>query len=207
MYRQKPMPNSEKYQHAFGMVRLYQKHVLPFIEERLGYAAVHELSSVWQAAIMPIHEADPDQKRYEAAYSNWLWMARCSHDFLADLLKHDEVVEYKRLLMQLHKRQHDNPDLAIYRMFGNHTALAKAWLYEMQWMTPIELTSKSNAQFTCVVQDCKILQTPATARICRVDCRNVGTVLARKVYHLKRVTAASDHSCTITLTPIEDEDG
>lgn len=205
MYTPRPMPDREKFQNAFGMVRLYQKHILPFVEERLGYAAMHELRSVWQAAIMPIHEADPDQKKYESAYNNWLWMARCSHDFLADLLKRDEVVEYKRLLMQLYKRQQDNPDLAIYRMFGNHTALAKAWVYEMQWITPIEVTSKSNAQFTCVVQDCKILQTPATARICRVDCRNVGTVLARKVYHLKRVTAAADHGCTITLTPIEDE--
>ncbi len=206
MYRPRPMPAREKYRRAFGMVRLYQKHVLPFIEERFGYPAVHELSSVWQAAIIPIHDSDPDQKKYESAYSNWLWMARCSHDFLADLLKHDEVAEYKRLLMQLHKQQHDNSDLAIYRMFGNHTALTKAWLYEMQWMTPIELTNKSKDQFMCVVQDCKILQTPATERICRVDCRNVGTALARNVYHLKRVTTSVDHGCTITLTPLEDEE-
>src|SRR4030042_5013708 len=149
MYRPRPMPDREKSRRAFGMVRLYQKHVLPFIEERFGYPAVHELSSVWQAAIIPIHDSDPDQKKYESAYSNWLWMARCSHDFLADLLKHDEVAEYKRLLMQLHKQQHDNSDLAIYRMFGNHTALTKAWLYEMQWMTPIELTNKSKDQFMC----------------------------------------------------------
>jgi hypothetical protein len=200
------MLDRDKFQHAYGMVRLYQKHVLPFVEERLGFAAAHELSSVWQAAIMPIHEGVPDEKKYEAAYSNWLWMARCSHDFLADLLKRDEVVEYKRLLMQLHKRLHDNPDLAIYRMFGNHTALAKAWFYEMQWMTPVESTDKSNAHFTCVVQDCKILQTPATVRICRVDCRNVGTVLAHKVYHLKRATTLAEHGCTITLTPFKDEE-
>ncbi len=203
MYSTKPMPDREKYQHAFGMVRLYQKHILPFVEERLGFAAANELSSVWQAAIMPIREVSPDQNKYDSAYSNWLWMARCSHDFLADLLKSDEVVEYKRLLLQLYKRLQDNPDLAIYRMFGNYTALARAWVYEMQWMTPVESTNESNAQFTCVVQDCKILQTSATVRICRVDCRNVGTVLARKVYHLKRVTAPAEQGCTITLTPLE----
>jgi hypothetical protein len=204
MDRLRPTPDREKFQHAFGMVRLYQRHVLAFVEERLGYAAMHELRSVWQAAIMPIHEDYPDQKKYDNAYNNWLWMARCSHDFLADLLKRDEVVEYKRLLLQLYKRQQDNPDLAIYRMFGNHTALSKAWLHQMQWMTPIELTSRKKTQVTCVVHDCKILQTAATTRICRVDCRSVGTALARKVYHLTRVTTDSDHGCTITLTPLED---
>jgi hypothetical protein len=200
------MSDREKYQHAFGMVRMYQKHILPFVEERLGYAAMHELRSVWQAAITPIQEAVPDWQNYESAYSNWLWMARCSHDYLADLLKHDEVVEYKRLLLQLYKNQQDNPDLAIYRMFKNFTALAKAWAYEMQWITPIEAMSKSKNQFTCVVNNCKILQIPATERVCRVDCRNVGSHVARKVYHLQRHTIAVDHGCTITLTPLNDSD-
>jgi len=198
------MSDREKFQHTFGMVRLYQKHVLPFVEERLGYAAMLELSAVWQAAIAPTHDDENDQRNYETAYSNWLWMARCSHDYLADLLQRDEVMEYKRLLLQLYTRQQDNPDLAIYRMFGNFTALAKAWAYEMQWLTPIESISKSKDLFTCVVNNCKILQTPATDRVCRVDCRNVGTNLARNVYHLQRQTIAVDHGCTISLTPLKD---
>ncbi|MFZ0533558.1 MAG: hypothetical protein WAM09_10280 [Anaerolineales bacterium] len=204
MNRVKPMPDREKFQHAFDMVRLYQKRVIPFVEEQLGYAAMHELSSVWQAAMMPTREDDSDQEKYKSAYNNWLWMARCSHDYLADLLKQDEVAEYKRLLLQLYKRQQGNPDLAIYRMLKNQTALVKAWLYEMQWMTPIELTSSSDAQFICVVHDCKILQTAGTIRICRVDCRNVGTALARTVYHLNRVTTPTNHGCTISLTPLDD---
>jgi hypothetical protein len=206
MTRIRPMPDKVKSQHAMGMVRLYQKHVLPFVEERLGFAAMYELRSVWQAAMTPMRKTDPDQKKYEAAYSNWLWMARSSHDFLADLLKRDEVMNYKRLLMQLYKRQQDNPDLVIYRMFGSHTALVKAWAYEMQWITPIEKISTSDGQFTCFVKECKVLQTPATARICRVDCRNVGSNLARKVYHLQRKTKIVNHNCTMTLTPLEDEE-
>jgi hypothetical protein len=200
------MSDKEKYHNAFNMVRLYQKHVLPFVEERLGFAAQHELRSVWLAAMTPIRQTDPDQKKYEAAYSNWLWMARSSHDFLADLLKHDEVIDYKRLLMQLYKRQVENPDLVIYRMFGSHTALVKTWAYEMQWITPIEKISTSDGQFTCFVKECKVLQTPATARICRVDCRNVGSNLARKVYQLQRKTKIVNHDCTMTLTPLEYEE-
>lgn len=200
------MPVREKFQHAIGIVRLYQKHVLPFVEERLGYAAMHELRSVWQAAMIPTREAKPFLGNYEAAYNNWLWMARCSHDYLADLLERDEVMEYKRLLLQLYKHQQENSDLAIYRMFRNYTALAKAWAYEMQWITPIESISKGKDQFTCVINNCKILQIPATERVCRVDCRNVGTNLARIVYHLQRSTVQADHGCTITLNPLEEPD-
>jgi hypothetical protein len=204
MKQLRPMPNREKYQHAFGMVNMYQKRVLPFVEERLGYEARHELNSVWQAAIMPIHKDDPDDQKYESAYSNWLWMARCSHDFLADLLDRKGVADYKRLLLHFYKRQYDNPDVPIYRLFRNHAALARAWAYEMQWMTPIELTDHSRTQTTCTVHNCKILQTAGTERICRVDCRNVGITLVRKGYHSKRVDTVADHGCTITLTPLED---
>ena len=162
---------------------------------------MHELRSVWQAAIIPHRENGSNLRNYESAYSNWLWMARCSHDYLADLLEHDEVVDYKRMLVQLYKHQQDNPDLAIYRMFGNYTALAKAWAYEMQWITPIESLTKNKTHFVCVIKECKILQTPATERVCRVDCRNVGSHLASKVYHLERTTVPVNHGCTITLTP------
>ena len=64
------MPESNKFQHAFGMVRLYQKHVLPFVEERLGFAAMHELRAVWQAAIIPTRENGSATRNYESAYSN-----------------------------------------------------------------------------------------------------------------------------------------
>ena len=67
MDRLKPMPDREKFTHAFGMVRLYQKQVLPFVEQRLGYAARHELESVWQAAIAPIRESDPDEEKYQTS--------------------------------------------------------------------------------------------------------------------------------------------
>ncbi len=204
MDRLKSMPDREKFTHAFGMVRLYQKHVLPFVEQRLGYAARHELESVWQAAIAPIRESDPDEVKYDRAYTSWLWMARCSHDFLADQLDREGVADYKRLLLKSYKHQHDNPDLILYEMLNRQAWLAKAWAYEMQWMTPIEITHNDSGKFVCEVHDCKVLQTPATTRVCRVDCWNVGTELAWQVYHLERHTRPINHGCTITLIPQED---
>lgn len=198
----RPMPEREKYQHAFEMVRLYQKHVLPFVEEYLGYEEMHNLRSIWQAAIIPIHEEDPDKEKYTQAYSNWLWMAHCSHDLLAEKLSTEEVLEYKRLLLKLYERQLDSSELLILRTIGAHTALTKALLYEMQWLTPLEMTSSQKGEVTCVTHNCKLLQTSGTERVCRVDCQNIGKAYARKVYHLKRVTILSNHGCTITLTPI-----
>lgn len=206
MNKLRQMPEREKFQHVFEMVRLYQKNVLPFIESHLGYSEMHNLRSVWRPAIIPIHEEDSDQDKYEQSYSNWLWMARCSHDTLADLLSAPEVLEYKRMLLRLYKQQLNYPYLAALRLLKAHTHLAKALLYEMQWLTPLELTSSNDGEVTCIVHDCKILRTAGTARVCRVDCQNVGRAYAREVYHLKRVTVQSDHGCTISLAPIEPVD-
>ena len=197
----KSISEQEKYQHAFEMVRMYQKHVLPFVEEHLGYADMHNLRSIWQAAIISIREDDSEHDKYEKAYSNWLWMAHCSHNALADQLSTEEVLDYKRLLLRLYERQLNNPGLLILRQLKAHVALAKALLYEMQWLTPMELTSVNKSKVTCVVHNCKILQTSGAIRVCLVDCRNVGTAYANRVYHLKRVTVPSNHGCTITLTP------
>jgi len=201
MIRLKAMPVQEKFQHAFEMVRLYQKHVLPFVESHLGYGEMHNLRSVWRAGIIPIHEKDSVEDKYTQAYSNWLWMARCSHDALADQLSNGEVLEYKRLLLSMYERRLNNPDLAVLRVLRAHRRLAKAYFYEMQWQTPLELTSYSKTGVTCLVRECKIRQTPGTERVCRVDCQHVGAAYARKVYHLKRVTTQFDHGCEISLTP------
>jgi hypothetical protein len=114
MDKLKPMPEREKFQHAFEMVQLYQKHVLPFVEEHQGYAAMHNLRSVWQAAIIPIHDTDSYHDRYEQAYSSWLWMARQSHSTLATQLSREEVLEYKRLLLRMYEQQAHAPNLAIF---------------------------------------------------------------------------------------------
>jgi hypothetical protein len=206
MDRVKAMPERDKFRHAFEMVRLYQKHVLPFVEAQLGYAEMHNLRSVWQAGIIPIREEGSEKEKYEQAFSNWLWVARCSHDALSDQLSKEEILEYKRLLLKLYVQVLDNPDLVMLRLFSAHGKLAKALLYEMQWLTPIEVTSFSNRKVTCVVHDCKIRQLPQYERVCRVDCMHLGAAYANKVYHLTRITIPSDHGCTFTLTPWEKQE-
>ncbi len=205
MDKLRAMPEKEKFQRVFEMVRLYQKHVLPFVESHLGYQEMHNLRSVWRAAIIPIHGESSEKRKYEQAYSNWLWMARCSHDAMADQLTSPEVLDYKRMLLKLYERQLNYPELALLRLLKAHKSLAKEMLYEMQWLTPIELSTCTNAEVTCIVHNCKIRKIAGTDRVCRVDCQNIGRAYAHRLYHLKRVTTQMDHGCTISLTPFEDQ--
>jgi len=201
MNRLKSMPEREKFQHAFEMVRLYHTLVLPFVEKHLGYAEMHNLRSVWQAAIIPVHENDPNKDKYNHAYSNWLWMARCSHDLLSERLSAEALLEYKRLLVSIKEQQLDNPNLFFLCKFKAHSMLAKNLLYEMQWLTPLELSNQGKEEVTCTIHDCKIVQAPGTERVCHMDCQSVGTAFALKVYHLKRVTFPASNGCKIILTP------
>ena len=201
----KPMPEREKYRHVLTMVDMYHKHVLPFVESHLGYEHMHNLRSIWQAAIAPIHESDSDDDKYVRAHSNWLWVARCSHNELAEQLSKDQVIEYKRLLLRLYKGQIDTSNLFILRLLKANTAIASALLYQMQWMTEIEITSANRSEVMCTVHECKVLKIPGTVRICRVDCQNVGSAYARKLFNINRTTVLSNHGCTITLTPMTTE--
>lgn len=204
MDKLKPMPEREKFQHAFELVRLYQKHLLPFVEKHLGYAEMHNLRSIWRAAIIPIHEHDAEIEKYNQAYSNWCWMARCSHDLLTERLNDEEMQDYRRLLLRIYEHQLDNPNLFLLRRLRAHNALAKALLYEMQWLTPVELIEHNKDEVTATIKDCRLLQTRGTELVCRLECQSVGAAYARKDYHLNRVTIPENHGCMIALTPRED---
>lgn len=199
----KPMPDHEKFNRAFEMVDLYQKYVPTFIEARLGYGEMYNLRSIWQAAIAPIHIEASSLEKYTQAYSNWLWVAHCSHNALADQLSTQEVLEYKRMLLDLYSKILDNTMLAVLRLLYKHAALAKALVYELQWITPVELISCNHRETTCVVNICKVRQTPGTDRICRVDCRNIGSTIARQVYDTRRETVLTELGCEIKLTPLD----
>jgi hypothetical protein len=107
------MPASEKAQQAYEMVRLNQKNVLPFVEKKLGYAGMHKLRSDWRAAIIPIYEDDPEIDKCNHAYSNWLWMARCSHGLLAEWSSDEEAMDYQHLQLQLYMQELNNSSLFI----------------------------------------------------------------------------------------------
>jgi hypothetical protein len=202
MNKLKLMPERKKFQHAFDMARLYQKYVLPFVEQQLGYAEIHNLRSIWQAAIIPIHEHDPDLDKYTQSYSNWLWIAHCSHDLLTERLPVEALSEYKRLLLWLYEQKLDNPDLFILRSLKAYGALAKTYLYELQWVTPLELFDLFSRGVSCRVNDCKVLQSPGAKSVCKLECQAVGTAYALKIYHLNRVTTPANYGCMITLIPI-----
>ena len=61
----------------------------------------------------------------------------------------------------------------------------------MQWITPIEVTHKGR-EWRCVhcTSTAEVLRTaPATERLCKVDCWNVGTALATQVHGLNDAPA------------------
>jgi hypothetical protein len=87
---------------------------------------------------------------------------------------------------------------------NRYAMLVKEWVYEIQWMTPIEIAHNGSSQVVCEVHNSKVLQTSATERACKVDCWNAGTELAWQVYHLERRTRQVDHVCSSTLTPREE---
>ncbi len=204
MYEIEPMPEKVKFQRAFDMVSSYKEFVLPFVQERLSYNSMHSLRSLWRAGIVSIFEHDTYRDNYERAFSNWLWIAHCSHDFLTDQLDNAGMADYKRLVMKMYIEQQNDTMVSVYRLFRNHSALAKMLLYAMQWITPLTSIQQDNGKVTCEVKECKVMLVPGATKVCRVECVDIGTSLAKSMYHIHRATELNNNGCMITLTPMKE---
>jgi hypothetical protein len=104
--------------------------------------------------------------------------------------------------LRAYKRKVDNPYRVVHRWLKHYASRVEEWAYEMQWITPIELAHNESSVKVCEVHHCKVLQTAATDRVCKVDCWNAGTALARQVYYLEELTRQVDHGCMIKVTPL-----
>ena len=195
------MSMHEKYRRAFDAVRAYQAHILPFIEKRSGYPASLELDSVWQAGIQPVNDKSLDAEKYETAYSNWLWVARCTLDFVTEQMGPEDMEQLVQLLVLLHQRENARVDLALLQLLGDFQGLAEAFLYDLQWMTPLEMGKSQPGKIVGNVPQCKILEVPATRLVCAIGCQRMLSIWATQQLKLNLAVEQQNGGCRLILTP------
>jgi hypothetical protein len=203
------MSYREKFHKAFQAACSYHDRIPDFIAQRLDGQAVVELTSVWQAGIMPIPEHVPDEEKYAAAYNNWQWMARCNLEFIEEQLGSQGLDDYVRGEIQHMRRALSELDLAGARFLDviaprlGFRAKAEQLLYEMQWMTPLALTVISGQGLQARTSPCKMLETPGMQHQgCELNCRRILSGVAAGEFHIKLVFQCQGDGCRISLTPL-----
>lgn len=173
----KEMPFEEKYQATQEFIDLYDSFLPAFVRRRLGSEAESELRRRWRAAVEPIPEGAPAEEKYEDAYRNFIAMARTNFAFVREYLGEEGVAELLDQEVEALKRH--NAGLAVtmlnlIRIFSKPTAfkmLVNQSVYDLQWITPSELTEFSAERAVLDIPACKILDYPDTDDICYLGCQ------------------------------------
>jgi len=209
MERLPEISHREKFHRTFQAVCSYQRRIPEFIAKRLDGQAVAELISFWQAGIMPVPEHAKDEEKYEAAYNNWQWMARCNLEFIEEQLGKEGIDAYVRGEIQNMRRTFSELDLAgarfldvIAPVLGFRTK-AEQLLYEMQWMTPLDLIVIARQGLQAKTSPCKMLETPGMQHQgCEVNCRRILSGMAADQCRVRMEFHCQGDGCRISLSPL-----
>jgi hypothetical protein len=80
---------------------------------------------------------------------------------------------------------------------------AEQLLYEMQWMTPLELTVISRRGLQAKISPCKMLGTPGMQRQgCEVNCYSILSSVAADDFRIRLDFQRQGDGCRISLSPL-----
>ena len=204
----KEMPYKEKYALAEENVEFLKGFVLPFVRSHLGDGAVVDLQNVWNEGVQAIPEAGSFQQKYEAAYSNWTWLAKSDFNFIRENLGQDGLEKFQQEEVQALKKKNAGPAVAflgfVRKIAPGYAFLmaSKEFSYQLQWITPFTVAEMSKQKAVFDIPRCKILDFKGTGGICTIGCQGIYPTWTADQFKVKMEFDRNGRSCKCILSPI-----
>ena len=208
MVKVKEMPYSEKYAKVLDTIKLDEAFVPAFLQKHLGDQAVAELQSIWREGIKPIPEDASDEEKYEAAYSNFIWIAKSNPSFVRRQMGEDGIEQLNRAEVEALKKENAGPALLILKLVrafspgSAFTMTAKQFAYQFQWITPYSVSELSRQRLIFDIPRCKILDYTDAEALCATGCQKIYATWFSEQFKVKQGTNRQGNSCTMTITPL-----
>ena len=208
MVKVKEMPYSEKYANVLDTIKLDEAFVPAFLQKHLGDQAVAELQSIWREGIKPIPEDASDEEKYEAAYSNFIWIAKSNLSFVRRQMGEDGIEKLKHAEVEALKKENASPALLILKLVraispgSAFTMTAKQIAYQMQWITPFSADELTRNRAVFSIPSCKILDFPDIDDICVIGCQSIYPAWFAEQFGVEMKFERQGNSCTCTVTPL-----
>jgi hypothetical protein len=209
MVKIKEMPYSEKYTKVMDNIKFDEAFILPFVQENLGDQAVSELKGIWQKGFKPIPAGGSIEEKYEAAYSNWIWLAKNIYPFIRRQMGEDGIKKFERVEVEALIKKNQSPALLLLKLtkaFSPGTAFAmtaKQMGYELQWLTPFSVPELTQYKAVLDIPRCKILDFPETEDVCLVGCQSTYPMWVAGQFKVDMKFKRQGKSCTGTLAPLK----
>jgi hypothetical protein len=208
MAKIKEMPYSEKYAKVIDSIKFDESFIYPFVQEHMGDQAVGELKGIWQKGFKPIPEKASFEEKYEAAYGNWIWLAKNIYPFIRGQMGKDGISKFERAEVEALKKKNASPALLILkfiRLFSSGTAFAmtsRQMGYQFQWLTPFTVPELSRHKAVLDIPRCKILDFPDTDEMCLLGCQSTYPMWVAEQFKVSMKWNRQGNSCTGILTPL-----
>jgi len=209
MVKIKEMPYGEKYAKVIDNIKFDESFILPFVQKNMGDQAVSEIKEIWKKGFKPIPEKASIEEKYEAAYSNWIWLMRNIYPFIRKQMGEDGIKKFEHAEVEALIKKNDSPALKILnliRAFSPGTAFAmtsKQMGYELQWLTPFSVPELTKHKAGLDIPHCKILDFPETEDICFVGCQSTYPKWVAEQFKVDMKFKRQGKSCTGTLVPLK----
>lgn len=208
MVKVKEMNYSEKYTKVMDNIKFDESFIFPFVNKHLGDKAVSELKDIWQKGFKPIPEETSWEEKYEAAYGNWIWLAKNIYPFLRKRLGEDGLKKFELVEVKALKKKNESPALLFLkciRLFSPSTAFAmtcKQMGHQFQWITPFSVSELTQHKAVFDIPRCKILDFPDTDDMCVLGCQSTYPMWMAEQFKVNMKWNRQGNSCTGTLTPL-----
>jgi hypothetical protein len=204
----KEMPYFEKYDLVMENIAFGRQLSAEFVEEHLGSGAKDEFEQVIEQGIQPIPERGSSKDKYEAAYLNWIWIGKNDFNFVRKRMGELGLVQFEQAEVEALVEKNSGFStfmLGLMRKVARRTAFqmtVQEFAYQLQWITPFEVTKFSGQEAIFDIPHCKILGYEGSQDLCQIACQRIYPVWAARQFGINMSFERQNHSCTCTLTPI-----
>jgi hypothetical protein len=205
----KEMPYNERYAKVIDNMKFDETFVIPFVQKHLGVQAVAEIRKTWQEGMKAIPESASFEEKYEAAYANWIWLAKNIYPYIRKRMGEEGLRKFERAEIEGLIKKNNSPSLfmlKIIRAFSPGTAFgmtAKQMGYQFQWLTPFTVPKLTKQQAVLDIPRCKILDFPDTEDICLVGCQSTYPKWVAEQFKVEMKFNRQGNSCIGTLAPLK----
>ena len=208
MVKFKQMSDKQKYNCVLKNMGRCYTYIPAFLQKQLGEQAVVELENIWHREFRQIPEDVSTGRKYETAYSNWIWLAKNTYSFIRGQLGEDGVRQFERAEVEELKQQNSGMAMTILQLVralspaSAFMMLAKQLSYQLQWFTPLNVSELTPHRLVVHIPHCKILDFADTDEVCLIGCQSTYSIWFAEQFRALLQTERQGSSCIKTLTPL-----
>ncbi len=203
----KKMPLAVKVDKVQDKADAYRSFIINFVRQQLSQEAANDLALQLDEVVETIPQDAPANTKYELYYTNWLQMVAVGTGFIRERLGEEGTQELELADLQALKDENDSPLLYLLKIMR---AIAPRQMfkmtvaklaYELQWMTPYQVTELSERKLCVDVPSCKVVQYAGGEDACYF-CQTVYPRWAAEQFRLDMAFDRQGQHCSLSVIPL-----